>query len=309
MALNLFPTTNTIAWSVVKSPNWATRLQRAVSGRELRVQDYTLPLYTFTLTYEILRDRWDVRGGFYTGLAYPHGALAPIYDELRMIWNFYNQQMGAFIPFAFFDVTDNTTRGTPTIPQTAFFGTGDGVTQSFQMASALLAPTIPLVINSVTPAYAYTFDSNTGVITFAIAPGIGVSVGADYTYFYKVRFASDGLEAENFMYQLWSMKQLKLVSVLEGTITTGVPLITFTPADPDIPDTTPVGTVVATFLVSMTDGSTFLGTVAFGFPNFDAGGLFIITGPASGPGQYNLVLNAPLTSPAFITDVTIVATP
>jgi hypothetical protein len=50
-----------------------------------------------------------------------------------------------------------------------------------------------------------------------------------------------------------------------------------------VPDTTPVGTVVATYTVAMSDGSPFVGTIGFGPPNFDAGHIFALRGsPSSG---------------------------
>ena len=55
-------------------------------------------------------------------------------------------------------------------------------------------------------------------------------------------------------------------------------MITVTPNAPTIPDTTPLGAVVATFAVAMSDGSPFTGTVSFGAPYYDAGGIFAISG-------------------------------
>jgi hypothetical protein len=61
------------------------------------------------------------------------------------------------------------------------------------------------------------------------------------------------------------------------------PVITVTPNTPQVPDTTSVGGVVATYTVTMSDGSPFVGTIALGPPNFDAGGTFALMGsPTSG---------------------------
>jgi hypothetical protein len=65
--------------------------------------------------------------------------------------------------------------------------------------------------------------------------------------------------------------------------------IAMTPAVSAILDSTPLGTVVATFTVTRSDGLPFGGSVGFGMPFFDDGGRFIITG--SNPGPFNLVLN------------------
>jgi hypothetical protein len=51
-----------------------------------------------------------------------------------------------------------------------------------------------------------------------------------------------------------------------------------TPGTPTIPDTTPLGATVATYTVTMSDGSPFVGTIGFGPPNFDAGGIFALSG-------------------------------
>jgi hypothetical protein len=56
------------------------------------------------------------------------------------------------------------------------------------------------------------------------------------------------------------------------------PVITITPTTPEVPDMTPLGAVVATYAVAMSDGSPFSGTVRFAAPFFDAGGIFALSG-------------------------------
>ena len=58
----IFPALPGLGWSVTKAPRFATRIQKAVSGRELRVLDQPYPIWTWTLTYALLRDKWDTRG-------------------------------------------------------------------------------------------------------------------------------------------------------------------------------------------------------------------------------------------------------
>jgi hypothetical protein len=87
-------------------------------------------------------------------------------------------------------------------------------------------------------------------------------------------------------------------------------VITVTPNTPQLPDTTSRGAVVATYTVAMTDGSPFVGTIGFGPPNFDAGGIFALAGsPTSG----NVIVNpnGPGVGPnlSTVTDhITLVAT-
>ena len=87
-------------------------------------------------------------------------------------------------------------------------------------------------------------------------------------------------------------------------------VITITPNAPQVQDTTSVGAIVATYRVTMSDGSPFVGTLGFGPPNFDAGGIFALTGsPTSG----NVIVNpsGPGVGPnlSTITDhITLIAT-
>jgi hypothetical protein len=60
-------------------------------------------------------------------------------------------------------------------------------------------------------------------------------------------------------------------------------MIAVTPNTTQVPDTAPLGAVVATYTVTTSDGSPFGGTIGFGAPNFDAGGIFSLAGsPTSG---------------------------
>jgi hypothetical protein len=56
------------------------------------------------------------------------------------------------------------------------------------------------------------------------------------------------------------------------------------PPNPAIPAMTPKGAVVAGIVVSMSDGSAFTGTLGFGPPSYDDGGIFAISGS-------NLIIN------------------
>ena len=74
-----FPTLPGLGWSVSKAPRFATRIQRAVSGRELRALDQPNPIWTWTLTYSMLRDQNDTRAASGPGVGY---------DELRTLMGF-----------------------------------------------------------------------------------------------------------------------------------------------------------------------------------------------------------------------------
>src|SRR5260221_12846116 len=157
----IFPALPGLGWSVTKAPRFATRIQRAVSGRELRILDQPYPIWTWTLSYSLLRDKWDARGP---------GALGAGYDELRTIAGFFLQQQGAFQPFLFDDPTDGTVAGQA-------IGTGNSSTSVFQLvrsmggcAEPMTAPTSMTAVyfNGVLQSPAgYAVDADTGLVTFA----------------------------------------------------------------------------------------------------------------------------------------------
>ena len=204
----IFPSLPGLGWSVVKTPRFSTRIQRAVSGRELRVLDQPYPVWTWTLTYALLRDKWDSRGAAGPGSGY---------DELRTLAGFFLQQQGALQPFLFDDPSDDSVAGQA-------LGTGDSSTGAFQLVRTMLGFAEPITApNAVAAVYldgvrqdpsGYTVDAATGLVTFAAPPSAGQAITADFTYLFRVRFADDTAEFENFMYQLWQLKQVKLQSVL-----------------------------------------------------------------------------------------------
>jgi len=201
----IFPSLPGLGWSVVKSPRFATRIQRAVNGRELRALDQPYPLWNWTLTYPLLRDRNDMRA-----------ISSPSYDELRTLAGFFLQQQGALQPFLFDDPTDDIAAAQP-------LGTGDSSRTAFQLLRHMGGFAEPITApNTVSAIYFdgiqqsaanYTVDAATGSVTFATPPPAGQLVTADFTYWLRVRFADDTAEFENFMLQLWQARQTKLRSV------------------------------------------------------------------------------------------------
>jgi len=204
----IFPALPGLGWSVAKAPRFATRTQKAISGRELRVIDQVNPVWTWTLTYEILRDKHDTRGP---------GGLGAGFDELRTLAGFFLQQQGAFGTFLFDDPTDDSV-----LAQS--IGTGNSSTTIFQLvrnfggfSEPIVAPNVvaSIYFNGVLQSSSgYAVDAATGLVTFTAPPPNGQAITADFTYYFRVRFADDTAEFENFMYQLWSLKQVKLQSVL-----------------------------------------------------------------------------------------------
>jgi uncharacterized protein (TIGR02217 family) len=204
MAL-IFPALPGLTWSVTKSPTFQTRIQRAVSGRELRALDYPYPLWQFTLVFDFLRD--DPAAGF---------------DELRTLMGFFMLCQGAFSAFLFQDPSDDRVSGQQ-------IGTGDTLKTAFQLQRTMgttlpgggfLEPIVaPNVVSAVyfngivqDPA-GYSVDPMTGLVTFNIAPGSGLIITADYSYYFRCRFIDDSYAFENFMFRLWQLRKLTFISV------------------------------------------------------------------------------------------------
>lgn len=188
------------AYSTFKTPTFATRVQRAVSGRELTVQDYANPIWNFKIQFQILRDfQWVIA------------------SEIRRIFDFWLEVGGAYDTFLYDDATDDNVVDQP-------IGTGDGTTTAFQLVRTFIsggfteAIIAPNVITNVklngTPTSAYTLNTGTGVITFTAAPGSGVAITATFSYYFRCRFMTDSQEFENFLYQRWTTKDLRLKSVV-----------------------------------------------------------------------------------------------
>jgi uncharacterized protein (TIGR02217 family) len=190
-------------WSVTKVPTFQTRIQRAVSGRELRTLDYPYPLWQFSLRYDVLRDE-----------------PAPQAD-LRTLMGFFGACAGAFATFLYDDPSDDSA--------ISVLGTGDGVTTVFQLIRSMVGSasgiglmepvTAPNLVGNVTlngvvqdPA-GMSVDPATGLLTFAVPPPTGAVITADFSYYFRCRFMSDAYSFENFMYRLWSLKKLDFISV------------------------------------------------------------------------------------------------
>jgi uncharacterized protein (TIGR02217 family) len=160
--IGIFPSLPGLAWSVTKTPTFQTRIQRAVSGRELRALDYPYPLWQFTLVFDLLRDN-------------PTAG----YDELRTLMGFFMLCQGAYGTFLFEDPSDYRVTGQQ-------IGIGNASTTVFQLQRAMGA-TLPgggflepiVAPNVVTAVYldgitqnpgTYSVDLSTGLVTFSTAP-------------------------------------------------------------------------------------------------------------------------------------------
>lgn len=200
MSNAVFPALAGLGWTVKRSPLWKTRVQESISGKEVRIADWSFPRWQWQLSYDFLRGD-------------------PINAEFQALAGFFNQRLGMFDSFLYQDADDNSV----TAQQV---GVGDGTTTSFQMVRSLgsfvepiLAPIPPsaaIFVNGVLSSTANVFpwgSSQPGVLTFASAPAAGAAITATFSYYFPCRFLEDSMDFEKFMNQLWQGKKVGFISL------------------------------------------------------------------------------------------------
>jgi uncharacterized protein (TIGR02217 family) len=198
MSNAVFPALSGVAWAVTKTPQWSNRVQRSTGGMELRAAYYSLPIWKWRLTFNFLSQ------------------VSPATDFATLA-GFYNARQGMFDTFLYDDPTDDL------IPSTApmAFGTGDGTTTAFQLVRTLGSAAAEPVYNlNATPVIykngvvfppGYTITN--GLVTFTVAPALGVALTWSGSYYWRCRFDQDAADFENFASLLWAQKGLTFVSV------------------------------------------------------------------------------------------------
>ncbi|MGH6984589.1 MAG: DUF2460 domain-containing protein [Stellaceae bacterium] len=193
----VFPALAGLGWSVKRSPLWKTRAQQAISDKETRLADWSYPAWQWELTFDFLR-------------------ASPAASEFQSLAGFFNQCQGAFGTFLYADADDNAVTGQS-------LGTGNGATTVFQLVRSFggfIEPVLaPNVVNAVYVAgiaqspSSYGADPATGLLTFTAAPASGAAIAADFSYWFRCRFAEDTLDFEKFMATLYRAQKLAFVSL------------------------------------------------------------------------------------------------
>lgn len=162
MSNAVFPTLPGLTWNVIKAPRWSTRVQRSVGGKEMRAAYWSAPIYTWTLTFELLRQ-------------------ASAFAEFQTLIGFFNARQGKFDSFLFTDPADNSVAGQN-------FGTGDGVKTQFQLVRTYggnnenvydLNGVATIIEGGVTKTSLIDYVlSATGLVSFMLAPPAAAPSGA-----------------------------------------------------------------------------------------------------------------------------------
>ncbi len=200
MSTAILPSLAGLGFDIVRTPVWDTIIQQAISGKETRMARQTYPRWAWELTYNVLR----------SGAAY---------GELQQLAGFFNARQGMFDTFLYQDADDNSVTA-----QT--IGTGNGTTATFQLIRTfggfiepVLAPnTVSHVyLNGVNQASGWSVTgwgtATPGILTFTSPPGNGVSITADFTYYFPVRMSEDSVPFTLFLSQHYKAKKFSFVSV------------------------------------------------------------------------------------------------
>ena len=190
----VYPALDGLAFDVERAPEFVTLIQRSLGGNEARISYYTTPISHWTLIYTFL-DAAD-------------------YALLKA---FYIARCGSAQSFLFSDTSEAQAVLKATVP-----ATGTGTEEHFQIdrmvegtayTSNVLMPVPLIYVGGVLRTTNY-FISTADLITFtAPLPGNGVAVAWSGDLYHRVRFDTDMLSFNEFMSQLWEIKQLDLVGV------------------------------------------------------------------------------------------------
>lgn len=192
MSNALLPTLIGQTWPRVKVPHFKTDVQTSDSMRSWRVGRAMFPLYNLKISYSYLSQA-----------------------DLDTMMAFFKARRGRLDTFLFDDRDDRSVA----TPQT--IGTGDGVNTKFQLVRSLGGFVEPVCgplngaavvrVNAVATT-AYTLDDY-GLLTLATAPLAGQVVDWTGLYYWRVCFAKDEQQYEEFFRQFWELKTLELETV------------------------------------------------------------------------------------------------
>ena len=147
--------------------------------------------------------------------------------ELETLLSFFRARRGPAVGFRFRDPYDNSSNGmtgTPT-PSDQVIGTGDGVTDRFELVKAYgtgeqrrvtrpVAGSVLVAVNGAEAVSGWTLGDK-GVIEFAAAPAAGAAITAGYLFDTPVRFADDRIEINRATFLAGEVPSVPLVEIRE----------------------------------------------------------------------------------------------
>ena len=191
MSTDIFPTLPGLSWPIMRSPMTSTTITTAVSGREYRRPNWMYPRYRYQLVFDLLRQNAS-------------------YNEMQTLFAFITKHLGQWDTWYFDDPDDDTATA-----QT--FGVGTGNLKTFQLIrnfGGVIDPVYALngnpsiYLNGVlkTVNVDYTLSS-TGIVTWTVAPALGVPMTWTGMFYWVCRFNLDAHEFQKTMAGFWEAIQ------------------------------------------------------------------------------------------------------
>lgn len=150
-------------------------------------------------------------------------------NDLHDVIAFWEARLGRLHAFRWKDWTDF--KSCPPRNQTSHndqtLGTGNGTVTQFQLTKRYtsgsitytrnivkpVAGTVKIGLNGVNQVSGWTVDTTTGVVTFTVAPGAGVTVSAGYEFDVPVRFGTDSISVSYEAFEAGAMQSIEIVEV------------------------------------------------------------------------------------------------
>ena len=150
-------------------------------------------------------------------------------DDLAAVVTFFEARGGRLYGFRFKDWSDykSSLPSVATSRTDQSIGTGTGAATQFQLVKRYtsgaqtwtrtitkpVAGTLLVALNGVAQPSGWTVDTATGIITFTVAPGIGIAVTAGCEFDVPVRFDSEAMDVTLDFERLGSITSIPLIEV------------------------------------------------------------------------------------------------
>ncbi len=189
MSNAIFPTLAGRSYSAHKNPIWSTQVRSSASGREFALGKRTYPQWRFKIPFEVLR-------------------AAGSFTEYQQLVGFINARRGRFDDFLYLDPRDY-------LVSDQAFGTGDGVTTSFELVRSLggfvepvgAAMAATIKVAGVTTGVTWNADLNK--VIFAAPPAAAAALTWSGDFYFRCRFLQDETTIEQFMCDLHTAKSIE----------------------------------------------------------------------------------------------------
>lgn len=195
----VLPSLSALGWNVTRTPSFNTLVSRHASGKEVRSPQAVFPRWEYQLTFEGLKS--DSTATF------------------QQMFSFFQSMKGRGNKFIYSDPESNQERG-------QFLGVGDGYNRVFTLVRSVGAYYEEPVgfPGAVTAVYAngvaqssslwsVSYNQQYPSILFTNSPAAGVTITADFTYYFVCRFSDDTQSFEEFAKNFHNLRTLTFRTV------------------------------------------------------------------------------------------------